>query len=440
MEQANSASQTGSEGSLTGVRRRARLDLGFPGWSLLGIVAIVFLLQGVLAWKVLSVEKERAALVRDRLVLQKEVQSYEALIRQIPQLEDKRNQLQTAVAEMEGRTKSLEGQQAILTVSVNEKSKELREAESLRDQVKGKKEALDRDISDLQKQSGALSSEVRNSKEELGSLRKNIEDAKTDLGKRTKESAEMTAQVQKLGGEVAKLEGRHQAITQEIDSLTGPKSDLAKSASRVSEFADGLARSQSRMEEAVDRTVKKIESDGSRISQSLSEEGRKLQSTVGALDESTREFSRLSETLNRSVTGMAATATDIKSTLDGLRKDIETHIAELKKSSTALQDDARSAQSASSTIDASMKRLESASSETDAMAKRIKEIEGTLTSAMREVSPLMGDLKATTASLQKEVNRFVAHSTDAIDRLNREGNKILDGAPTNTPTDDKEKQ
>jgi chromosome segregation ATPase len=290
----------------------------------------------VLAWKVLSVEKERAALVRDRSVLQKEVQSYEVLTRQIPQLEDKRNQLQTAVAEMEGRTKSLEGQQATLTASINEKSKELREVESLRDQAKGNKDALDRDISELQKQSGVLSGEVRSNKDELGNLRKNIEDAKTDLLRKTKETTEMTAQVQRLGGEVAKLEANRQATIQEIDRLTGPKSDLAKSASRVSEFAEGLSKSQSRMEEAVDRTVKKIESDGSRISQSLSEEDRKLQSAVGMLDESTRQFSQLSETLNRSVSGIASTATDIKSTLDGLRKEIDTHIAELKKSSTAL--------------------------------------------------------------------------------------------------------
>ena len=57
--------------STPGRRRSSALDHGFPsGKVLLGLAALIILLQGIAAWKVLSLEQERAAVARSWALLE----------------------------------------------------------------------------------------------------------------------------------------------------------------------------------------------------------------------------------------------------------------------------------------------------------------------------------------------------------------------------------
>ena len=58
-----------------GTRRSAALERGFPsGKLLLGLAALIILLQGIAAWKVVHLEQERAAVARSRAILDKDRQ------------------------------------------------------------------------------------------------------------------------------------------------------------------------------------------------------------------------------------------------------------------------------------------------------------------------------------------------------------------------------
>jgi hypothetical protein len=60
--------------STPGRRRGSALDRGFPsGKILLGLAALIILLQGIAAWKVVNLEQERATVARLRAILEKDI-------------------------------------------------------------------------------------------------------------------------------------------------------------------------------------------------------------------------------------------------------------------------------------------------------------------------------------------------------------------------------
>ena len=64
--------------STPGRRRGSALDRGFPsGKILLGLAALIILLQGIAAWKVLNLEQERAAVARSWAILGKDREAFE---------------------------------------------------------------------------------------------------------------------------------------------------------------------------------------------------------------------------------------------------------------------------------------------------------------------------------------------------------------------------
>jgi hypothetical protein len=63
--------------STSGKRRSSALDRGFPsGKILIGLAALIILLQGVAAWKVVNLEQERATVSRLRAILEKDIKDH----------------------------------------------------------------------------------------------------------------------------------------------------------------------------------------------------------------------------------------------------------------------------------------------------------------------------------------------------------------------------
>ena len=89
--------------STPGQRRSSSLDRGFPsGKILLGLAALIILLQGIAAWKVLNLEQERAAVARSwalleeaRKALEEDKKVHGPLLRDLPGLKAEVSGLKT---------------------------------------------------------------------------------------------------------------------------------------------------------------------------------------------------------------------------------------------------------------------------------------------------------------------------------------------------------
>src|SRR5713101_6417956 len=101
--------------STPGKRRSSALDRGFPsGKILLGLAALIILLQGIAAWKVVNLEQERAIVARLRAILEKDIKDHEYLTRELPGLKKEWGETETNVRHLRGEVAALEKQRASL--------------------------------------------------------------------------------------------------------------------------------------------------------------------------------------------------------------------------------------------------------------------------------------------------------------------------------------
>jgi hypothetical protein len=67
------------------------------GNLLLGLVALIFILQGIAAWKVMNLERERETLTRRQAFLAKDIEDYKMLTGKLPDLRGERGDIEAAL-------------------------------------------------------------------------------------------------------------------------------------------------------------------------------------------------------------------------------------------------------------------------------------------------------------------------------------------------------
>ena len=101
--------------SQTKKAKGSALDRGFPtGAVLILLVTLVIILQGISAWKVINLESERAAIEKKGALLEKDINDFDKLKRELPVLKGERDQLKKDIPKLEGTKHDLARQVANL--------------------------------------------------------------------------------------------------------------------------------------------------------------------------------------------------------------------------------------------------------------------------------------------------------------------------------------
>ena len=101
--------------SQTKKAKGSALDRGFPtGAVLILLVILVIILQGISAWKVVNLESERAAIEKKGALLEKDINDFDKLKRELPILKGERDQLKKDIPKLEGTKHDLARQVANL--------------------------------------------------------------------------------------------------------------------------------------------------------------------------------------------------------------------------------------------------------------------------------------------------------------------------------------
>lgn len=275
--------------------KKAALDIAFPSIAVMAVALVAaLLLIFICGWKLILLEQEQQEIAQERLVLERDRDSFLTYGSELPQLEDQRQRMVEEIAKLEARQKVL--------------SKTLSELETRRESLNLETNGLSGAVAHLQGQVQALNKELAESQAELRKIRPELAQGKKDL---------------------ALLRAQENALRESIQTKQKNEATLAAALA-------GLERSRSQTEEYVKRlnTDKKFIEEGQKKHDELVAAFENIIAKSGAL---TDEYSMRVEDLNRVKIafdhGQSTLDADLKSLaghLDGIKQDRALHAALLK--------------------------------------------------------------------------------------------------------------
>ena len=154
-------------------RRSSVLDRGFPsGKILLGLAALIMLLQGIAAWKVVNLEQEKATVTRLRALLDKDIKDHEDLTRELPGLKKEWTETEVNLRHLRGEVTAQEKQRTGLKTELPELERKAQEFRAIIEQSGTTLSALERTV-------GALKGEIQEKTFERSQLKQDIENRPT---------------------------------------------------------------------------------------------------------------------------------------------------------------------------------------------------------------------------------------------------------------------
>src|SRR5882724_922576 len=230
-------------------RQGSALDRGFPtGKVLLGLVALILLLQGIAAWKVMTLEQERATLARRQALLEREIKDHDYLTRELPGLRSERSEFATQLPALKGELASLEMRRARRAAELSEIDRRAQELRAASEQAEATRSALEKSV-------GSLKGEIQAKASELGQLKQDLENLRVQQKYVENRKNQMENDAKRLDVQVSSLQTRHDTLQDQIKSLTGPNSDLAKSTADMKTILEELKKSPARVEDAINQVV-----------------------------------------------------------------------------------------------------------------------------------------------------------------------------------------
>jgi len=315
--------------STPGRHRGSALGRGLPsGKILLGLAALIILLQGIAAWKVLNLEQERAAVARSwalleeaRKVLEEDKKVHGLLLRDLPVLKEEVSFLKTERSRLQGEVNALEKQRASLKGELPEIEKRVQELRAVSEQYEATKSALEKTI-------GALKGEIPEKTSELSQLKQDIENSRTQQKLLEERKGILISEVRKLEQEVGILQTKRDGLqaeikrlTAELDRLTEPSSDLAKSIEIFKKILEELKKSPVMVDDAINKVIIGMNSQIEKL--------KEANSNVGATNQ---ELQKTQKTLSQSTGELVQTLDGFKIATKTLGESVRVNIPDLQKS------------------------------------------------------------------------------------------------------------
>src|SRR6266446_4979542 len=303
--------------SMPGKRRSSALDRGFPsGKILLGLAALIILLQGIAAWKVLNLEQERVAVARSwvlleeaRKALEEDKKVHGPLLRELPGLKAEVSDLKTERSRLQGEVEEREKRLAGLKAEMPEVEKKGQDLRAIIEQSGAT-------ISALEKASGALKGEIPEKTSELSQLKQDIENSRTQQKLLAERRGVLNNEVSKLEKDESILQIKRDGLqaeikrlTAELDRLTGPSSDLARSVESFKSILEELKKSPTMVDAAINQVIIGMNGQIDKLkdaNSNVSVTNQELQKTQKTLSLSTGELSQAVKTFGDSVKGNTA--------------------------------------------------------------------------------------------------------------------------------------
>lgn len=357
-------------------KSKAYLDKGFPtGAVLLSLLAVVFLAQGLSAWKIMNLEHEKAALDADK-------RQYTNLKLELPKLESRKTELQKDVLSLQGEVANLSAQQQMLQDKV-------KMATSVSEDLQVKNEIV----------------------------QSRLEDSNKRYEERKKEMEEVTAQHKRLSDESSSLDSKIKTFRLEIGTLESQLDNLRK---EEKQRETNVVRLETREEE-----LNKLRSSLSDIIVGLKTETVNFQKVNQDGKELFSSAIQSFDTAKQSVTTSLAKWDEQISSLRSAGAEAETH---MRESESSFQTSLGNLSKTSAEAAQLMNRFEAEISELQKKQLTLNTLQQTLESVLSKLQRSEEQYLALSKSIPTDIKQLKGDLSSALEQLQdlKKSQKILE--------------
>ena len=353
-------------------RKGSYLDRGFPtGKALLVILGVVFFLQGISAWKIINLEREKASFEAER-------QNFHLLTQQLPDLQKTTSALEMKKLELQGDVDTLEKRKTMIL---------------------GELKQFEQKANDLKSANEFTESRLKNT-DNLLTERK----AKCD---------ELQAQQKKFNEEVSVLESKIKehnfelnALQERVNKLRGEEKDIEVKIVRLETREDELRK----LNTEFSSVIANLKSGSTEFTQYQNEVKISLKSATNALEDTTK-------TMRGSIAKIDHEVTNLKNSTDGFNQK-QIAMAEIQnKFETAITKVENSAEGLSAgKLNIAAQTLEDAT----------KNMRNSVTNLDQEVTNLTKSSIDLKNGVDQSTNNLKA-SVDQLSNVSTQSGKLLEG-------------
>ena len=296
------------------------LDRAFPSlWILAGAIVLVIILIVLSGWKIVNLEHERAAVVNERGLLDRDKKVYGVLVKELPSLEDRKQNLSKEANVLGGEVQAYRTRLESLKVHVNALESKRNTTKAELSQLEAEGKAAGNTLSKKQ-------DEIQNAQTQIPNLKQQVEDLKVKKESLLDGTAKLFKEKAQLEANIAGLEQMRNNKKQVLDSMIRDEGELKDLSKRFDDIAANLEVSRKSADAALKGLNTHAKGLGQTVqtitahSEGLSKEVAAVTREVGNLDSAAKNIQTAGNTAKEAAVGIQAAKSDLNKNMDLLKK------------------------------------------------------------------------------------------------------------------------
>ena len=425
-----------------GKNKISALDRKFPSVWLIGTgIFLVILLTLWSGWKIVNIERERAHVESERRLLERDKEAYEKILKELPELEDRQQDLFRELSDQQGKVKNAKTILENLNTQVKAAHYELEraktesneakaEAKVLRDKSAALKSEIQDDISEavyrkqqvegfsqteklLRQSNSQLQVQVAQRNADLSGLKQEIQNKKQILEHMAQDTAELNKLSERFNIIAKNMEASQQAASDVIQGLNTKAMGLNSAVDSVN--------SQSQAISAQIQAVSSESSNLSRVVQDIYKDGEIINKTAGEIQKANTILDKAINRLQDAAGGADKQAQLMAQTLESPLTSFKDSISTLSKSLNIFTDQVNIIGSEAETLGIHAKDLKDVK---DAASGSVSQL-ATASVSIRETASILSKTRAELATTVENLSKNTDTSKTQLDsQLNFLGNHL----------------
>lgn len=407
-------------------RKGSYLDRGFPtGKALLVILGVVFFLQGISAWKIINLEREKASFEAER-------QNFHFLKQQLPDLQKTTSDLEAKRLELQGEVETLEKRKTMILGDLKQFEQKanglksdnefnetrLKNTDILLAERKAKCDELQAQQTKFNGEVSSLEDKIKERNFELNTLQervKKLEVEKNDIVVKIQSLEIEKAVLEKLNKDFSSVINNlnsgyteftqyQKAVKSSLESATNvlenTTSEIKQQVTNLKNSTDGINQKQRVMAEIQNKfetAITKVENSAEGLS------AGKLNIAAQTLEDATKNMRNSVTNLDQEVTNLTRSSIDLKNGVDQSTNNLKASVDQLSNVSTQ-----------------SGKLLEGIVKELDSFQQKqvaIVEIQNRFATTLKQIESSAENFTSDKLGLQETYRKLKGEASDAIKKI-----------------------
>lgn len=291
------------------------LDRSFPSvWLFSGAILLVIVLTVLSGWKIINLEHERNQIIFENRLLEQKVQSHSEILKQLPLLESRQNNLKVQVDDLEGKLKAARAEKDSMQIQASEAAERHAKANSQRQIDEEAANAARKELANLQ-------SEIMNARNQSGNLETTVQALMVQEKSLRGNINELNNQKSGLQADITGLEKEKINKKKILDSMALETSELQRIHLKFVTIAEKLETAKN----VTENTIQKLQFQSGSLENTLTEiknQKQVLGQEYQNIKNSVSEFKSATDSTNKAASELKSSSTSLSQTTEVLKRII----------------------------------------------------------------------------------------------------------------------